>query len=199
MKQTRFHGQFFSIPNLLSYVRLLMIPAIVWVYIGLEDYILAAVMVTLSGATDVVDGWIARHYNLITDWGKIVDPIADKLTQIAVAFCLAWRFVPMRYLLVLLILKELYMGIIGMVFIHKTDTVEGSVWYGKATTVLFFLVTIILLLVPNLPELGVRILVAAESAAILLSMILYTNRYLRLYKAMHPQSKKQIKKEKYQQ
>ncbi len=198
MKQTRFHGQFFSIPNVLSYVRLLMIPVIVWVYVGLKDYILAAILVTVSGATDVVDGWIARRYNLITDWGKIVDPIADKLTQIAVACCLAWRFVPMRYLLVLLILKEIYMGIIGMVFIHKTDTVEGSVWYGKATTVLFFLVTIILLLVPDPGELGVLIPVAAESAAILLSMLLYTNRYLRLYKAMGPKVKQNIKKEKYQ-
>ena len=90
----------------------------------------------------------------------------------------------MRYLLVLLILKEVYMGIIGMVFIHKTDTVEGSVWYGKATTVLFFLVTITLVLVPQLPEIGVLILVLAESAAIILSMILYTARYLKLYKAI---------------
>lgn len=186
MKQTRFHGQFFSIPNILSYVRLGMIPAIVWVYVGLKDYILAAILMGFSGATDVVDGWIARHFKLITDWGKIVDPIADKLTQIAVAFCLAWRFAPMRYLLVLLILKEIYMGIIGMVFIHKTDTVEGSVWYGKATTVLFFLVTIILVLMPNLHPVGVLILVAAESAAIILSMILYTHRYLQLYKNMHP-------------
>ncbi|MBQ7935803.1 MAG: CDP-alcohol phosphatidyltransferase family protein [Clostridia bacterium] len=184
MKKTRFHGQFFSIPNILSYVRFAMIPTIVWVYCGVQNYVLAAILMTVSGATDIVDGWIARHFQMITDWGKIVDPIADKLTQIAIAFCLAWRFVPMRYLLVLLVLKELYMGIIGMVFIHKTDTVEGSVWYGKMTTVLFFLVTITLVLVPDLPDLGVLLLVLTESAAIILSMILYTARYLRLYKAM---------------
>ena len=86
MKETRFHGQFFSIPNILSYVRLGMIPAIVWVYCGRKDYILASILMVISGITDIVDGWIARHYNLITDWGKIIDPIADKLTQIAVAF-----------------------------------------------------------------------------------------------------------------
>ena len=186
MKKTRFHGQFFSIPNILSYVRLGMIPLILWVYCGLRDYYLAAVLTVLSAATDVVDGWIARHYNLITDWGKIIDPIADKLTQIAIAFCLAWRFVPMRYLLVLLIFKEIYMGIIGMIFIHKTDTVEGSVWYGKMTTALFFLISMTLLLVPELTSLGVWLLVGAEGFSILLSMVLYTARYIRLYKAMQP-------------
>lgn len=189
MKKTRFHGQFFSVPNILSYIRLGMIPLIVWVYCSLQDYYLAAILMVLSAATDVVDGWIARHYQMITDWGKIIDPIADKLTQIAIAFCLAWRFAPMRYLLILLVLKELYMGIIGMVFIHKTDTVEGSVWYGKMTTVLFFLVSMALLLMPELPALGVWLLVGAEGCSILLSMVLYTARYLRLYKAMQPMIK----------
>ena len=186
MKQTRFHGQFFSIPNLLSYLRLGMIPVIVWTYVGLQNYWLAALLMAISAATDIVDGWIARHFQLITDWGKIVDPIADKLTQIAIAFCLAWRFVPVRYLLVLLIVKEVYMGIIGMVFIHKTDTVEGAVWFGKATTVLYFVMSIVLVLMPELPPVVALVLVLAEGAAIVLSMVLYTARYLRLYRTMGP-------------
>ncbi len=190
MKKTRFHGQFFSLPNLLSYLRLAMIPAIVWTYCWLRDYPLAAVLMALSAATDVVDGWIARHFQMITDWGKIVDPIADKLTQIAIAFCLAWRFVPMRYLLVLLILKEVYMGIISMVFIHKTDTVEGAVWFGKMTTVLYFLMSIVLVLIPELPAPVVLGLVLAECLAILLSMILYTRRYLQLYKKISAEPEK---------
>ncbi len=190
MKKTRFHGQFFSLPNILSYVRLAMIPVIVWTYCVLQNYILAAVLMALSAATDVVDGWIARHFSLVTDWGKIVDPIADKLTQIAIAVCLAWRFVPMRYLLVLLVAKEVYMGIIGMVFIHKTDTVEGAVWFGKATTVLYFVMSILLVLLPGLPAPAVLALVLTEGLAILMSMVLYTARYLRLYKAIHPNQRK---------
>ncbi len=182
-KHTRFYGQYWKIPNLLSYVRLALIPLIVWTYCARQSYYTAAVLVMLSAATDVVDGWIARHFDLITDWGKIIDPIADKLTQIAIAVCIAWTFVPMRYLLVLLVLKEIYMGIIGMVFIHKTDTVEGSFWIGKLTTVLFFFCAMLLLLFPDLPEAAKITAVGIEAAFILLSMILYTVRYLKLYKA----------------
>lgn len=181
MKKTRFHGQFFTIPNLLSYLRLALIPAIVWLYCAERSYAAAAWMMAVSAATDVVDGFIARHFSMVTDWGKIFDPIADKLTQIAICFCLAWRFVPVRFMLVLLILKEIYMGIIGLIFIHKTDSVEGAVWYGKMTTVLFFLVALALILFPALPNPVVIALVSLESASILLSLILYTTRYLKLY------------------
>ena len=181
MKQTRFHGQFFTLPNLLSYLRLALIPFIVWLYCGKKCYTAAAWMMAFSAATDVVDGWIARRYHLVTDWGKIVDPIADKLTQIAICFCLAWRFTAVRFMLILLIVKEIYMGIIGLVFIHKTDSVEGAVWWGKLTTVLFFAVALLLVLFPAMPLWLEITLVSLESAAILLSMLLYTTRYMKLY------------------
>ena len=181
MKPTRFHHQFFTIPNLLSYLRLALIPLIVWLYCFEKQYNAAAWIMAVSAATDVIDGWIARHFNLVTDWGKVIDPIADKLTQIAICFCLAWRFVPVRYLLVLLIMKEFFLGIVSLVFIKKTDTVEGSVWYGKATTVVFFFVALVLILVPTLPNPAVIALVALEGGFILLSMILYTLRFMRLY------------------
>ena len=140
-----------------------------------------------SALTDIVDGFIARKFNMVTDWGKIIDPIADKVTQIVMAFCLAWRFPPMRIMLVLLVVKEFYMGIIGLIFIKKADRVEGSVWYGKATTVLFFIVALSLLLFPEIPESVAVGLVAAENAAIILSMILYSLRYLRIWRAVKPE------------
>ena len=182
MKQTRFHGQFFTLPNLLSYLRLALIPAIVWLYCAKRAYTAAVWIMAVSAATDVADGWIARRFRLGTDWGKIIDPIADKLTQIAICFCLAWRYLPVRFMLFLLIAKEVYMGIIGLIFIRKTDTVEGAVWYGKMTTVLFFAVAVVLILFPALPAPAVILLVAVESASILLSMVLYTLRYLKLYR-----------------
>ncbi len=182
MKQTRFHNQFFTIPNLLSYLRLALIPLFLWLYCYEKAYTAAAIIMILSALTDVIDGWIARHFNMVTDWGKIIDPIADKLTQIVIAGCLAWRLPPVRFMLALLLLKEIYMGIIGLIFIHKTDTVEGSVWYGKLTTVLFFLISMLLLSLPQLPNLVVILLVSLESAFFVLSMLLYTRRYLRLYR-----------------
>jgi len=72
--------QILTIPNLLSLVRLLMIPMIIWLYCEKEDYVAAAVMIVLSGLTDIADGIIARKFHLVSDLGKILDPVADKLT-----------------------------------------------------------------------------------------------------------------------
>lgn len=181
-KTSRFKGQFFNVPNMLSYLRLALIPLIIWLYFIKERYITAAWVMGFSALTDIVDGIIARKFNLVTDWGKIIDPFADKLTQIVIAFCLLWQFPVMLSMLLLLIAKEVYMGIIGLIFIKKTDKVEGSVWWGKATTVLFFVVALSLLVFPNLPEWAVIALITGENVAIILSMILYSLRYVKLYK-----------------
>ncbi len=184
MKETRFHKQFFTLPNILSYFRFALIPVILWLYCGKADYTAAAWVMAVSAATDVIDGWIARHFNLVTDWGKIVDPFADKLTQIAIAFCLAWRYPPVWFLLAFLVAKEFYMGLIGLIFIKKTDTVEGSVWYGKATTVLFFFIALVMLVAPTLPQGAILAMVALECGMLLLSLVLYTLRYIRLYREL---------------
>lgn len=184
MQNTRFHKQFFTLPNILTYFRFALIPVILWLYCSKTDYTAAAWMMAVSAATDVIDGWIARHFNLVTDWGKIIDPFADKLTQIAIAFCLAWRYPLVWFLLAFLVVKEFYMGLIGLIFIKKTDTVEGSVWYGKATTVLFFFIALVMIVAPTLPQWAILSMVIAESAMLLLSQILYTLRYIRLYRAL---------------
>lgn len=79
------------------------------------------------------------------------------------------------------------MGLIGLIFIKKTTHVEGAVWYGKAATVAFFFVALILLVLPNLPAAAVIALVLAECGMLLLSMVLYTLRYLRLFKEYQAQ------------
>ena len=80
-----------TIPNLLSLFRLLMIPVIVWLYVKEKNYYAAAAMVLISGATDIADGIIARKFNMISDFGKILDPMADKLTQGALIICLSFK------------------------------------------------------------------------------------------------------------
>lgn len=186
MKKTRFSGQFFTIPNILSYIRFLMIPFIIWLYCFEEKYEAAAWLMAASAATDVIDGWIARHFNLVTDWGKIVDPFADKLSQIAIAFCLAFRFPYVWILVGLLAVKEFYMGLIGLIFIRKTDLVIGAYWFGKLSTVCYFFVALALIIVPlftnEIPDSLVLILVGIACAALLLSVTLYTYRYIHLYR-----------------
>ena len=82
----------FTIPNILSLIRLIMIPFIVWFYCEKEDYTTTAILLILSGLTDMVDGYIARHYNMISDIGKMLDPVADKLTQLAMLYCFTTKF-----------------------------------------------------------------------------------------------------------
>lgn len=130
--------QLFTIPNLLSFLRLCMIPLIIWLYCAQKNYVLTAVVLVLSGVTDTVDGFIARRFNMVTDLGKALDPIADKLTQASVMFCLLTRFQMMLVPLLLLIFKEVCNGIMSLFVIKKTGKVCGADWHGKVCTWLLY-------------------------------------------------------------
>ena len=99
----------FKLPNILCYLRILMVPLFLHVYFTAEtphDYYLATLIVLASGITDFLDGQIARRCNMITDLGKVIDPVADKLMQLAMLVALMFR-VPYMYLLVIyLVVKE---------------------------------------------------------------------------------------------
>ena len=130
--------QLFTIPNLLSLLRLCMIPLIIWLYCTQKNYALTAVVLVLSGLTDMVDGYIARRFNMVTDLGKALEPVADKLTQASVMFCLLSRFRRMLVPLLLLIFKEVCNGVISLVVIKKTGKVCGADWHGKVCTWLLY-------------------------------------------------------------
>lgn len=132
------------IPNLLTILRFVFIPIILnCIFAG--NYILAFVFFTLSGATDVLDGFIARKFNLISNFGKLMDPLADKLTQICVLASLVKVDIIPLWILVIVILKELIM-VIGASFLYGKDVVVYSKWYGKLATVLFYLAIVISLI-----------------------------------------------------
>ena len=130
--------QLCTIPNLLSLLRLCMIPLIIWLYCIQKNYALTAVVLVLSGLTDMVDGYIARRFNMVTDLGKALDPVADKLTQASVMFCLLSRFRMMLVPLLLLIFKEVCNGVMSLVVIKKTGKVCGADWHGKVCTWLLY-------------------------------------------------------------
>ena len=128
---------FKNIPNILTIIRILLIPFILdAIYKG--NYILGIVLFTISGITDVLDGFIARKFNLISNFGKLIDPLADKLTQIAVLMALVYTKIIPLWILVIVIVKELIM-VIGASFLYGKDLVVSSKWYGKVATVLFYL------------------------------------------------------------
>ncbi len=162
-----------TVPNILSFIRLGMIPFIIWLYCFEKNYAMTTLVLVLSGATDIVDGFIARHFNLISDFGKSIDPIADKLTQLSVLFCLVTRFIYMIFPLSLLIVKELFAGIVALIQINKTKEVHGAVWHGKLNTVLLYAMMILHIIWYNIPPVVSNVFIFACTGVMIMSAILY--------------------------
>jgi len=175
-KDASYQKKILTLPNVLSFARLAMIPVIVWCYCLIRSYSGAAVLLILSGLTDLADGFIARHFHMISDLGKILDPIADKLTQAAVLFCLATDHVGMMALFVLLFVKEVCMAVLGLVTIKKTGKVNGAVWHGKVTTVLLYMTMTLHILWPQIPAVFSHATILICAAMMLVSFALYGRR-----------------------
>jgi len=135
-----------TIPNILSIVRLLMIPFIVWQYV-VDHFWTAIILLFASGLTDVCDGIIARKFNMISTAGKILDPLADKLTQVAVIICLSVNHPEFMLLVVIFCAKEFAM-LLGATQLFKLGKRPSeSKWWGKMTTVVLYLIVGIIFLI----------------------------------------------------
>ena len=132
------------VPNILSVCRILLIPVIV-ISVYLNNYVLALIIFTISSLTDIIDGYIARNFDAITNVGKLLDPLADKLTQLSMVASLVWADVISGWILAVLLIKELIM-IAGAAFLYGKSVVVYSRWYGKLATVLLYLSVIVSLL-----------------------------------------------------
>lgn len=137
-----------TIPNWMCFVRIALIPVFSVLFIK-ESYIAAFILMIVAALTDVFDGKIARKYNMVSNLGKILDPIADKLSQIAIVIILIVKFWSfdgvLKYLLFLFIFKELVMVVAGAILLSLgMRPVAAEVW-GKVATVVFytFMITII--------------------------------------------------------
>lgn len=169
-----------TIPNLLSLLRILMIPVIVWLYIKEKNYRAATAMIILSGITDVADGIIARKFNMVSDLGKILDPIADKLTQGTLIICLSLKYPKMIWLVALFVAKEFIMALLGYITIRNTDSVNSAKWYGKLSTFVLYASMILMILIPDLPVGIVDTLIVLCAAILCLSLAMYTRFYVRI-------------------
>ena len=125
------------VPNALTISRFVLIPFIVISAIQ-GDYITTIIFLTISGITDVLDGLIARKFNFITDFGKLIDPVADKVTQIAILASLVIKNIIPLWILLVVIGKEFIM-VSGASFLYGKELVVSSRWYGKLATVLFYI------------------------------------------------------------
>ncbi len=170
----------FTIPNLLSLFRLLLIPVIVYVYLSLKKPFIAFILLVVSGISDILDGIIARKFDMVSDFGKFLDPLADKLTQFAVIVCLMFAFKWLIFVVALIAVREVSMLTLGSIVLKKTDTVNSAKWYGKLSTVVIYATISILLVFPSISKELQVVLFALGVCVIALSFIGYMVFYTKL-------------------
>lgn len=172
----------FTIPNILSMFRLLLLPVIVYIYIIQKDYVLTGFLLIISGITDLLDGYIARTFHMMSDLGKILDPVADKATQAVVLLCLVTRFRWLVIPFISILIKELFMTCIGMTVIKKTGEVHGALWHGKVATFILDFMIIVHIVFYNISSTLSIVLTILSTLLILLSFYLYAKENINILK-----------------
>lgn len=175
----------FTMPNILSYIRILMIPLYIYFYLNANsarDYYETAGILVLSGITDALDGFIARKTNQITDLGKALDPLADKLTQIAVVGAMSIKNSYVLPLLVLFVLKEFYLLLNNVMLMKRNIMMDGAKWYGKLATFIFYTTMFILVVYPDISKRWVVYLVWLTAISQMISFIGYSYWFITKYK-----------------
>ena len=161
----------FTIPNILSMFRLLLLPVILYTYMNQKDYVLTGILLVISGLTDLLDGYIARTFNMMSDLGKAV-----------VLLCLMTRFRWLVIPFICILIKELFMSCIGMVVIKKTGEVNGAVWHGKVATFMLDFMIIMHIVFYNISYTFSIVLTIISTLLILLSFYLYAKENINILK-----------------
>ena len=173
----------FTIPNIICYVRLLLIPVFCWLYITAEtpaDYMWATGVVLFSSFTDLFDGMIARKFNQVTELGKVLDPVADKLSHAAMALCLLTRYPLMWALVALMAVKEGYMAVMGVKFLKKGKMLDGAMWFGKICTATLFTGLVVLFFFYNMSALAANIIIGVMMTVMVITLILYVPEFRKM-------------------
>lgn len=169
-----------TVPNLLSLFRLLLIPVYATLYLTATrdcQFILAGVILAISCLTDMIDGKIARKFNSITTLGKILDPLADKLTQLTLTVCLSLKYPILYPVLGLFITKELFQLILGVFFLRKGKMLPGALMAGKICTTILFISLIAMVLMPNIDLTAVKLIAVVDALFLSISFVSYVMAY----------------------
>jgi cardiolipin synthase len=173
--------QILTIPNMLSILRLLL-AILFWGicnrYGGIvRNREVLAVILVLSGITDFLDGRIARRFHMVSEFGKIIDPIADKVTQGVLLLTLSVEYRLTKPLFLLFLVKESYEAFVGGKLVLKSGANEGAQWYGKVSTMVFYVVMVALVLFPNLPKNVANLLIVCCACCMALAFFMYARYY----------------------
>lgn len=170
-----------TIPNFLTMIRILLVPVYAVMYMRAqkaEEYLIAASVLALSSLTDMIDGIIARKFNMVSKVGIMLDPFADKMTQGVIMLCLSIRHKEIIPLLVIFIIKEGFMLIMACLHFKRKKMLDGALFAGKICTTVLFISMIILVVFPNLPQEAVYAIVGVCTVFMLISLRSYAKCYL---------------------
>lgn len=179
--------EWLTIPNILSLFRLMLIPVYVVLYLSARNYtdhFLAATILAVSCLTDLIDGKIARHFNMTSTVGKILDPLADKATQFTLILCLAFRYSVLMYLIIVFFIKECFQLIAGIINWRKGIILKKALLSGKICTTILFISLIVMVLIPydRLPERTVAIITVVDLVFLAVAFLDYLCTYLFIQK-----------------
>ncbi len=172
--------EIFTIPNLLSLFRLLLLPVYAYIYLNAqEDYqfLIAGTIMALSCITDLIDGKIARRYNMISNLGKILDPLADKITQFTLILCLSLKYSVLIPVLALLLVKDVFQLVLGLINLRKGKMLPGALMAGKVCTTVLFVSLIALVLFPNMDPGVVNVIAGVDAIFLVISFASYIQAY----------------------
>lgn len=165
--------QVWTIPNILSFFRLALIPIIVWLYVT-DSREWSVLVILVSGFTDILDGFIARKFNMMSELGKALDPLADKLTQLAVFSCLIIDHPLIALPVCVMVIKELSSFILRLILFKKTEQVSGAHWHGKLNTSLLVAVIVLHILWLDITPIVSTVSILLCTASMIFSCALYT-------------------------
>ena len=169
-------SEVFTVPNYLSLFRLLLIPVYTLLYLNagnVRESFLAAAILGVSCLTDMADGQIARHFNMVSNVGKVLDPLADKLTQLSLIICLSVRYPILRGVFILFVMKELFQVSSVYIMFRRGKILSGALLAGKICTTVLFISFIILILLPDLPLKAITAIAILDAAFLAYSFISY--------------------------
>jgi cardiolipin synthase len=169
-----------TIPNFLSLFRLLLVPVYMTIYLNgsqPRDYIAAAVILAVSCLTDMIDGKIARKYNMGSKVGQLLDPIADKVTQFALIICLSVKYPVLWNLVILFVIKESFQSIAAFVTYRKGKILTGALFSGKICTTVLFTSLILMVLMPDMDTKVVNVITIVDGIFMLVAFVDYIRAY----------------------
>ena len=170
----------FTIPNMLSLFRLLLIPVYIIIYLNADadiDYYIAGGILAVSCLTDMIDGQIARHFNMISTIGKILDPLADMVTQFSLIVCLVIKYPVLIPLMVLFFIKEVFQLVAGLLTLRKGQMLTGALITGKISTAVLFVSLIVLVMFPTMDPVAVNVIMVVDTVLLLASFVHYAVTY----------------------